>query len=276
MKAAFARALLFVAGLALIGWGMLPAGAGQVGAAPRLIVTETTTAEPPTPTAEPPTPTATEVGALTPVPTETPLPSATPPPEDTPEPDDDDDRPTATPTPAPPTATATAEPPGAPADPAISKTVSPPTAQVGDSVAYTISVTNLGGSVATGVVVDDTLPAFLRPTGVSASRGEATLSGQAVRVTIGDLAPGEVVTVTVSATVVEPAPAPNNRNLAIVTSTSPDANPDNNQASVPLDTTLPAQLPSTGDGGRGALPLAALLLGAALVAASLAVRRRAA
>lgn len=269
MKAAFARALLFVAGLALIAWGMLPSAAGQVGAAPRLLVTETTTAEPPTPTPEPPTPTATQVGDLTPVPTETPPPAPTDEPRD----DDDDPDPTATPVPA--TATPTAVP-AAPPDPAISKSVNPPVAQVGESVEYTIVVTNLGGTVATGVVVDDTLPAFLTPTGVSASRGEATLSGQAVRVTIGDLEPGETVTITVRATVAATAAAPNNRNLAIVSSTSPDGNPDNNQASVPLDTALPAQLPGTGDDGRGALPLAALLLGAALVAASLAVRRRAA
>jgi uncharacterized repeat protein (TIGR01451 family)/LPXTG-motif cell wall-anchored protein len=269
MKAALTRALLFIAGLTLIAWGMLPSAATSVGAAPLLLVTETTTGEPSTPTSEP-SPTATEIGQLTPIPTS--------PPSDTPEPDDDDPRPTATPTALPPTPTLTPAPTASiPADPAISKSVSPGSARVGDSVEYTISVTNLGGAVATGVVVDDTLPAFLRPTGATSTRGEVSLSGQSVRVTIGDLSPGETVTISVQATVVAPATPPNNRNLAIVTSTSPDANPDNNQASVPLDTIdAPVSLPNTGDEGRGMLPLAALLLGVALVASSLWVRRRAA
>ncbi|HMQ30309.1 MAG TPA: DUF11 domain-containing protein, partial [Chloroflexaceae bacterium] len=220
------------------------------------------------------TPTPTEIGAFTPVPTDTPV----PPPTDTPPPppdDDDDPDPTATPT-AVPASPTPAPPADIPADPAIGKTVSPGSASVGDSVEYTITVTNLGGIPATGVEVNDTLPAFVSPTGVTASRGEASLDGQTVRVVIGDMEPGETVTIVVQATVVAPAPEGNNRNLAVVTSTSPDGNPDNNQASVPLDTLGPVTLPSTGDAGRGLLPAAALLLGLALVAASLAVRRRAA
>ncbi len=269
MKAALTRALLFIAGLTLIAWGMLPSATTSVGAAPLLVVTETTTGEPSTPTSEP-SPTATEIGGLTPLPTDT----ATPPPEDTPRPDRP--RPTATPTALPPTPTP--EPTASiPADPAISKSVSPGSAMVGDSVEYTIIVTNLGGTVATGVVVDDTLPAFLSPTGATSTRGEVSVSGQSVRVTIGDLNPGEVVTITVTATVVAPATPPNNRNLAIVTSTSPDANPDNNQASVPVDTIdAPATLPDTSDEERLLLPVAALLLGLLLVAASLWMHLKAA
>lgn len=281
MKAALSRALMFVAGLALLGWGMLPAGAVSVGAAPLLLVTETSSAEPPTPTPDTPVPTATrEVGELTPGPTNTPAPTSTTPPEPPSEPPPDDDEsndtavPTATPVPATPTATPAA---AAPADPAISKSVSPGTARVGDSVTYTINVTNLGGSVATDVTVEDSLPAILRPTGVTSSKGEASLSGQTVRVTIGDLAPGETVTITVQATVVAQPAAPNNRNLATVSSSSPDANLDNNQASVPLDpAVVPAVLPTTGDAGQGLGPLAAMLLGLTLIAASVLVRRRAA
>lgn len=281
MKAALTRALMFVAGLALLGWGMLPAGAVSVGAAPLLLVTETSSAEPPTPTPAPPTdtpqPTATrEVGELTPGPTNTSAPTSTTPPE--PPPDEDKPSNTAVPTATPVPAAPTATPAGAaPADPAISKSVSPGTARVGDSVTYTINVTNLGGSTATGVTVEDSLPAIVSPTGVTSSKGEASLSGQTVRVTIGDLAPGETVTITVQATVVaQPAP-PNNRNLAIVSSTSPDANADNNQASVPLDpAVVPAVLPTTGDAGQGRWPLAAMLLGLTLIAASMLMRRRAA
>lgn len=269
MKVALTRVLLVMAGLALIGWGLLPQTTLSVEAAPAFAVTETPTGEPPTPT--PPPPTATLEPTLTPVP-----PTSTPPPEDTPRPDRP--RPTATPTltPVPPSPTPQA-PGGPPADPAISKSVSPGTARVGDSVEYTIVVTNLGGALAQGVTVNDSLPGFLRPTGVSTSKGEASLSGQSVSVNIGDLAPGETVTIVVSATVIAEATPPNNRNLAVVSSTTPDGNPDNNEASVPLDTIgIPVTLPGTGDDGRGLLPVAALLCGLALVAASLLVRRRSA
>lgn len=268
MKVALTRVLLVMAGLALIGWGLLPQTTLSVEAAPAFAVTETPTGEPPTPT--PPPPTATLEPTLTPVP-----PTSTPPPEDTPRPDRP--RPTATPTltPVPPSPTPQA-PGGPPADPAISKSVSPGTARVGDSVEYTIVVTNLGGALAQGVTVNDSLPGFLRPTGVSTSKGEASLSGQSVSVNIGDLAPGETVTISVRATVVAPAVPPNNRNLATVTSTSPDSNPSNNQASVPLDTLAPVTLPNTSDAGNRALMVAALLLGLVLVAASLGLHRRAA
>lgn len=278
MKAALTRALLFVSGLMLIAWGMLPSGA-VVSAAPLLNVTEVPTSEPPTPTPAPPTPT--EIGQLTPGPTTPPAPSPTSPaptapPAETPPPDRPRSTATPTATPIPPTPTPSPVP-ASPADPSITKSVSPATANVGDTVEYTLLVTNLGGTTATGVVVNDTLPSFLTVGGASASRGEVSLSGQSVQVRIGDLAPGETVTITISATVNAQAVAPNNRNLAIVASDTPDANPNNNQASVPLDTVpVPVTLPSTGNDGRHPLAPVALLLGLALVVASFVVRRRAA
>lgn len=303
MKAALLRALLFCTGLALVMWAALPAGMTPAGAAPRFAVTETPPTEPPTltpsatppPTSTPtgtpiptPTPTATEIGpapSLTPVtPSETP----TPPPTDTPPPEEPPPsrRDTATPTASPTTAVeqATAELPtatpvggsgGPVADPSIEKSVSPSRAVVGQRVVYTIAVTNLGPGPAAGVRVSDTLPSFVRPNEVSTTRGQASLSGQSVEVLIGDLAPGETVTITITATVVAPAPG-NNRNLATVTSDTPDANLDNNQSSVPLETDAPTSLPNTGDEGPGGAPVAVLLLGLALIAASMVVTRGAA
>lgn len=261
MKAAPARALLFMVGLMLIGWGIAPFRVGPVAAAPLMLVTETGTAEPASPTvtstpANPPPPGATDTPTATPA-----------------EPADgpgDRDR-TSTPTPtAAPSATPTATPPpaGPGPDPAISKSVSPASAIVGDTVTYTMLVTNLGGAPASGVVVEDTLPGFLLPLEATVSRGGATISGQRVRAEIGDLAPGETVELRVTARVIAPAAAPNNLNLAIVSSGSPDDNPANNQASVPLDAVGPASLPSTGE-AESALPLLATALGLALVAGSL-------
>ncbi|NTU83409.1 MAG: DUF11 domain-containing protein [Chloroflexales bacterium] len=279
MKATVMRALLFVAGLTLIVWGMSPLGAVVVGAAPPLLVTETPIVEPPTPTntSQPP-PTATEIGELTPGPTDTTVPTIVVPTDEPPR-----DRPsrTATPTasatatPEPPTPTASPEPLVL-ADPSITKSVSPSTANVGDNVEYTIRVTNIGGSTATDVVVEDTLPSIMTIVSASASRGEVSVSGQTVRVTIGELAPGETVTVTVRARLTAAPVPPNNRNLATVSSSSPDGDPNNNQASVPLDPAPPAVLPITGDEGPGLLPLFATSLGLALIALSVLIRRRAA
>jgi uncharacterized repeat protein (TIGR01451 family)/LPXTG-motif cell wall-anchored protein len=325
MKAPRARGLLFVAGLLLIVWGMLPWQSLAVSAAPPMAVTETPTTEPPSPTTPPPSPTPGNVNPTstptnTPVPpTNTPVPptntptATTPPPPPPPPvtetPTEPPPRDTARPTSTPPDATATsatgstttpgpggtppagpppftptpvltgtvAPTPGGPPtpDPAVTKSVNPPTAVVGDSVVYTIQVTNLGGLAATGVVVEDTLPAFLSLEGATATRGTVSTSGNTVRVEIGDLAPGETVEVRVTARVRATAAAPNNRNLAVVSSTSPDANPDNNQASVPLDTTRPASLPNTGDDGMPTAQAIATALGLALVAGSLLLRRRA-
>ncbi|NCC36125.1 MAG: DUF11 domain-containing protein, partial [Chloroflexia bacterium] len=167
--------------------------------------------------------------------------------------------------------------PGMPADPAVTKSVEPPVATVGSQVVYTILVTNRGGLQAVDVVVEDVLPNFVTPVEVVASRGEVTVDGQRVRVVIGTLDPGETVTITVTATVTAMVSPPNNTNLAVVSSTSPDGDPNNNEASVELVVVeVPATLPETGAASSAFAPLLALILGFALITASFLVRRRAA
>jgi uncharacterized repeat protein (TIGR01451 family) len=284
MKAAPARALLTLLGLLLVGWGMAPRQITPAAAAPRMLVTETPPVEPPTSTPVPPTNTPAPPTVTPPAITNTPAPPTVTPPAitNTPAPPtevprdeggDDPSDPAATPSSTPlPTATPTAGPPAPAADPAISKSVSPAAAVAGDEVTYTILVTNQGGAPATGVVVEDTLPAFLAAGEVSASRGQVSVSGQTVRVEIGELAAGETVEVRVRATVTATPAAPNNRNFAVVSSSSPDANPDNNQASVPLETIVPVALPAT-SAAADPLPALATILGLALIAASALVRR---
>jgi uncharacterized repeat protein (TIGR01451 family) len=282
MKAAPARALLTLLGLLLVGWGMAPRQIAPAAAAPRMLVTETPPIEPPTSTPVPPTdtpapPTSTPLPPTVTLPSNTPAPptNTPPPPTEAPrdEGGDEPSDPAATPTSTPlPTATPTAGPPAPAADPAISKSVSPAAAVAGDEVTYTILVTNQGGAPAVGVVVEDSLPAFLAAGEVSASRGQVSVSGQTVRVEIGELAAGETVEIRVRATVTAAPAAPNNRNLAVVSSSSPDANPDNNQASVPLETIVPAALPRT-SAATDPLPALATILGLALIAASMLVRR---
>jgi uncharacterized repeat protein (TIGR01451 family) len=145
---------------------------------------------------------------------------------------------------------------------------------VGADVTYTIVVSNIGGSVATGVVVEDTLPAFLAIVSAMADRGEVTVNGNTVRVSIGELAPGESISVRVVARVTQAPAPPNNQNLAMVSSESPDANLNNNQASVALASPPPVILPATSSTGAGVLPALATALGLMLIVGSLLVRRR--
>ncbi|MGQ9927295.1 MAG: DUF11 domain-containing protein [Chloroflexaceae bacterium] len=156
----------------------------------------------------------------------------------------------------------------------MSKAVDPQVGVVGASVTYTIVVSNIGGSVATGVVVEDTLPAFLAIVSATADRGDVALNGNTVRVSIGELAPGESISVRVVARVTQAPAPPNNQNLAIVSSESPDADPNNNQASVALNSPLPVTLPGTSSTGAGVLPALATVLGLMLIAGSLLVHRR--
>lgn len=261
MKSASGRTLLLVIGILLLSWGVLPRQSTPAAAAPQMLVTETATGEPPTrtPTPVPATPTT--------PPTE--APTVTTPPAEVPTSPPADDRATSTPTATP---TLTPEPTIL-ADPAVSKSVNPQVAVVGDTVTYTIVATNIGGSVATGVVVEDTLPSILAVGEVTADRGEVTVSGNTVRVVIGDLAPGETVTIRISAQLIAAPVPPNNANLAVISSESPDADLNNNQASVTLSGPPPVTLPSTSAAGTGLLPVLATVLGLALIGASLLMRR---
>jgi uncharacterized repeat protein (TIGR01451 family)/LPXTG-motif cell wall-anchored protein len=151
---------------------------------------------------------------------------------------------------------------------------------VGDTVEFTISATNRGNATASNVVVEDSLPAFLALDGASATRGDVSASGSTVRVTIGDLAPGETVTITITARVVAAAAPPNNSNVATVSSGSLTDDPGNNTSSVSLTTDAPsptaappASLPNTGAPDSPA-PVLLATLGLALIGASLFARRR--
>ena len=193
MRIAISRVVLFSAGLALIMAAFLSSLTGTAAAAPPMLVTEVTTAEPPTrtpavptnlpappPSVPSPLPATSVPPAATSVPpaaTSVPPADTSVPPADTPN-NTEKKNPTATPTPV-------SAPLPQIADPAITKSVNRSTARVGDTVEFTLSVTNLGNAVANSVVVEDSLPAFLALGGASATRGDVSASGATVRVTIG-------------------------------------------------------------------------------------------
>ncbi len=110
------------------------------------------------------------------------------------------------------------------ADLQVTKTVSNATPTLGSDVTFTLTVTNNGPSAATGVAVNDALPAGL--TFVSASPGPAYNSGTGVW-TIGGLANGASSVLTITATVTNHTAI---TNTATVTSTTFDNNATNNSA----------------------------------------------
>ena len=97
-------------------------------------------------------------------------------------------------------------------DPYVTKRGEPSQAYVGDEVIFTINVGNRGDSIATGVRVVDPLPVYLDVLEVTTTKGTFDISPppppQTVIVTIGQLAPSEVVTIVIRTRVNENATPP--------------------------------------------------------------------
>ncbi len=157
-------------------------------------------------------------------------------------------------------------------DPFITKSVNPPFAIPGESATWTITISNPGSIPINNVQVTDTLPAEVEILSVSASAGSVSHSGQTVSFSIGSLAPGQSVTITVQTRVRDNVAVPFIiTNQACMTSTE---HPDARCASATL--TSVGQLPATGQSpwSPWRVPLAAGAAGLALMAASLWRRRR--
>jgi uncharacterized repeat protein (TIGR01451 family) len=124
------------------------------------------------------------------------------------------------------TASATATPQQA--DLAIAKTVSNTTPNVGDVITYTVTLTNNGPDAATGVTVSEPLPAGL--SFVSASPGLGSYNSATGMWTVGTVAGGATVVLTLNARVVSPAAQTDTATVSH--SDQFDQNPGNNTASV--------------------------------------------
>ena len=114
--------------------------------------------------------------------------------------------------------------PGLPADLGVTKTAA---LKADGSVTYTIKETNHGAGWSTGSTLSDNVPAAV--TGVTATSSSATCSvvSQTVTCVVGQLKPGESVTVTVTGTVTGTATV---TNTVSVVGNEPDPNPANNRA----------------------------------------------
>src|SRR5262245_17817465 len=113
------------------------------------------------------------------------------------------------------------------ADLAVTKTVSNATPNVGNNITFLVSVTNNGPNNATGVSVNDLLPAGL--TFVSAVPSQGNYSATTGIWSLGNVARGQTATLQITAQVVSPNAQ---TNTAKVTGNEEDRNTANNQASV--------------------------------------------
>ncbi|MFO1062305.1 MAG: SdrD B-like domain-containing protein [Pirellulales bacterium] len=114
-------------------------------------------------------------------------------------------------------------------DLAITKTDSSDPIVAGGALTYTITVTNNGVSTANNVTVTDVLPSGLTFTSGSASSGSVSNSNGTVTGSLGTIAPGASVTMTL-VTAVSSSATGTLSNTASVTATETDTNTANNSA----------------------------------------------
>ncbi|HEX3152354.1 MAG TPA: hypothetical protein VHR66_30050 [Gemmataceae bacterium] len=107
------------------------------------------------------------------------------------------------------------------ADLALTKTVSDSTPNVGDQITFTVTLSNTGPDAATGVKVDDLLPAGL--TFVSAAPGQGTYSPATGVWDVGTVNPGTPLTLTLTATVASPNTQTNTATIAGADQFDPDS-----------------------------------------------------
>lgn len=129
------------------------------------------------------------------------------------------------------------------ADLVITKTHTPEQVTLCTPVTYTLTVTNIGPSPATGIVLVDQLPANVTLLSVCSSQGHCcNRCGNELSCLLGTLAVGASATVHIK---VKPCQLGVITNTGIVTANEEDANPDNNQMTDTLTViTLSAQVES--------------------------------
>lgn len=253
MKTLVSKASLFTGGLLTVALSVviastslaMPAYAAGKGIGPQALPTVT---DAPSPTPIPPTPAP---------PTE--IPPTTAP---------------GTPVPPAPTPTPGSSVPGF-SDPYVLKSASSGPFKQGETGTFTIVAGNRGSVAAVNVQVRDSLANYFDLVSVVASpRGTVILNGNSFIVDIGTLNPNELITIVVTVKANANAKAGVCQNIATLNTTSAGEDPTNDIA---FANCLMGELfvPETGaDLSQGPMAVALLMLGAALLAASIVVGRR--
>ncbi len=123
------------------------------------------------------------------------------------------------------------------ADLRITKMDTPDPVVAGQQITYTLTVVNNGPGTARNVVVTDTMPVSVTHVSNTDScvvSGSQTNGGQILTCSLGDMANGASVSFQILAQVDQSVKAGSSLfNTAVVGSSTPDANPDNNTATAP-------------------------------------------
>ena len=135
-------------------------------------------------------------------------------------------------------------PPGpAPAliDLMVRKVDTPDPVSAGRTLRYTITVTNRSSVRATGVIVEDIMPAGVRITSARASQGSCSAAGARITCRLGTLGAGASARVTIQAVPSTPGTIVN---FARVHGNEPDPRPENNTTTETTRVVAPFQPPS--------------------------------
>lgn len=135
-------------------------------------------------------------------------------------------------------------------DPAVTKAASPSSAAVGDTVVFTLNVSNAGPGDAEDVEVVDVIPAFLDISTVVVipSPVSTSIAGNTITIDFGTVTPSDTFEITITTVVNGLGAPPGGTNEANLTTSSTDADPDNNSDSVDLTIFVPSsfEAPETG------------------------------
>jgi uncharacterized repeat protein (TIGR01451 family) len=135
------------------------------------------------------------------------------------------------------------KPPPQSDDLAIVKTASAQVSNYGDQLVYTLHITNNGPDAAQQVVVTDNLPSDVQVQSVSAPGWDKNLSGSTLILAQPTFAAGAVSDVLV--TVKVPSTTENLTNTVVISSQTPDTNPNNNNSQVTTAVQSPPTVPQT-------------------------------
>ena len=125
---------------------------------------------------------------------------------------------------------------GPSADLTLALTASPDPVVLRSNLTYTINVTNRGPSVATGVLVNDTLPPGVTLVSTNTTQGTISIGAGAVTANLGTLVNGGRATVTI---VISSTNVGSLTDSATVSAAQSDPNPANNSASVTTSNAAP-------------------------------------
>jgi uncharacterized repeat protein (TIGR01451 family) len=106
---------------------------------------------------------------------------------------------------------------------------------VGDNITFTSVVTNVGSVTANQVVFTNPLPEGVTFVSVTPSQGTCTFANNIVTCDLGDLAPGQSVSIAIAVTPTRPGTI---TNPVSITATN-DSNPNNNNATATAEVILP-------------------------------------